>query len=123
MFLKYSFSGFISLNGLTDISFTERFFAVSFSLQHHICLHDSGDHGDASHQHNWGGGAHVLRPGAGMVQRHVLRTRLPDAWAFHHHDPEGVRHKQIWAIHTHPDTSLQMGRTVRILFSPSGLFA
>lgn len=59
------------------------------SPQHHLCLHGAGDHGDEAHQHQRGGGTHVLRPGAGLVQRHVLCPRIPDAGPLHRHDPEG----------------------------------
>lgn len=59
------------------------------SPQHHLFLPGAGDHGDAAHQHQRGGGTHVLRPGAGLVQRHVLCARIPDAGPLHHHDPEG----------------------------------
>ena len=59
------------------------------SSQHHLFLPGAGDYGDAAHQHQRGGGTHVLRSGAGLVQRHVLCTRIPDAGPLHHHDPEG----------------------------------
>ena len=59
------------------------------SPQHHLFLPGAGDHGDAADQHRRGGGTHVLRPGAGLVQRHVLCARIPDAGPLHHHDPEG----------------------------------
>ena len=59
------------------------------SSQHHLFLPGAGDYGDAAHQHQRGGGTHVLRPGAGLVQRHVLCARIPDAGPLHHHDPEG----------------------------------
>ena len=62
------------------------------SHQHDLCLHGAGDHGDEAHQHQRGGGAHVLRPGAGLVQRHVLCARIPDAGSLHRHDPEGPCH-------------------------------
>uniref|UniRef100_A0A286ZUB6 Transient receptor potential cation channel subfamily V member 6 n=1 Tax=Sus scrofa TaxID=9823 RepID=A0A286ZUB6_PIG len=56
--------------------------------QHHLCLHGAGDHGDAALQHRRRGGTHVLRPGAGLVQCHVLRPRIPHAGSLHRHDPE-----------------------------------
>lgn len=88
------------------ISLLNIFLLSLLPLQYHICLHDSGNHGDASYQHYWWGGAHVLCPGTRMVQCHVLCTRLPDAWALHHHDPEGIRmKKKKRACCTHCDTS------------------
>lgn len=58
-------------------------------LQHYIRLYDSGHHGDASHQHQWRGGPHVLCPGAGLVQCYVLCPGLSNAGSLHHHDPKG----------------------------------
>lgn len=71
------------------------FLITSLSSQHHLCLHDPGDHGDASHKHPWRGGPHVHCPGAGVVQRHVFRTRVSDAGTLHHHDPEGKKYLVI----------------------------
>lgn len=88
------------------ISLLNIFLLSLLPLQYHICLHDSGNHGDASYQHYWWGGAHVLCPGTRMVQCHVLCTRLPDAWALHHHDPEGIRKKKKKGIVTHVVTPL-----------------
>lgn len=59
------------------------------SPQHRLRLPGAADHGDAAHRHQRGGGAPVPRPGAGLVQCHVLRPRLPDAGPLQHHDPEG----------------------------------
>lgn len=36
----------------------------------------------------WGEGAHVRRPGAGLVRCYLPCWRIPDALSFHHHDPE-----------------------------------
>lgn len=74
-------------------NYLPNYFHSLLPLQYHICLYDSGNHGNASHQHYRWGGAHVLCPSTRMVQCHVLRTRLPDAWTLYHHDPEGIRNK------------------------------
>lgn len=104
------------------ISLLNIFLLSLLPLQYHICLHDSGNHGDASYQHYWWGGAHVLCPGTRMVQCHVLCTRLPDAWALHHHDPEGIRMKKKKGLVAHTVTPHLVHKEIwKNIFSPSGL--
>lgn len=56
-------------------------------------LHNSSNHSDASHQHNWRGGARILCLGARTGQCHVLHTGLLSP--FNQHDAEDKLRKSF----------------------------